>query len=194
MSSNNVTSIAVETAKLNDEEKSNRLVACEINKSLRTVTWTIGHFAPITVWLERMHNDNVAYAALHGVKQRGGDGAAIEKRDPETGKLRSLEEMLRLKYDGVKEIAEHLNSGSADWRLAGAARTGGTSARALLVQCMMELKSWTHEQAVKWVDDGKKQKEWVALLSNAKIKPTADRITAMQTAHIDVDAMLDDVL
>lgn len=67
--------------------------------------------------LRKVHPDNAARATLHGFVQKVSDRAA-KKCDPKTGRPAPVGE----KFQAMRTLVEHLNSGSADWSLRAVAQ------------------------------------------------------------------------
>lgn len=99
----------------------------------------------LTLDLSKVHASNKEYAAFHGFKQRLVDAAALSA-DTATGKPATPQE----KYDAIRLVVEHLNSGAEAWN-----RSGGEGAgRSITVEAIMRVKGYkTYEEAEKMVED-----------------------------------------
>lgn len=84
--------------------------------------------------LRKVHADNTARATLHGFVQKVSDRAA-KKCDPKTGKPAPVGE----KFQAMRTLVEHLNSGSADWSLRAVAQPRVDWEVEDLVQAMKDL-------------------------------------------------------
>lgn len=84
--------------------------------------------------LRKIHPDNTARATLHGFVQKVSDRAA-KKCDPKTGKPAPVGE----KFQAMKTLVDHLNSGSADWSLRAVAQPRVDWEVEDLVQAMKDL-------------------------------------------------------
>jgi len=123
----------------------------------------------------------MGYAAMHGLKQKLVDAAAITC-NPETGRPATIED----KYNAVKTVYDRLVSGAWNAVREGGA-TGGLLFRAL---CRLYDKK-TPEQITEYL--GKRtDAEKTALRQNPKIAAIIAelRAEAGTTANIDTDAML----
>lgn len=80
----------------------------------------------------------VEYAALHGLKQRLVDAAAIP-RDPDTGRSATAAD----KYAAVRRVWDHMTA-TGEWNLV---RGSGGGSDGLLVAALMEACGLTREQA-----------------------------------------------
>jgi hypothetical protein len=158
-----------------------------INQSIGEITWPFSDGRSQTLHLERLSPEVKAYAVYHGLKQKGSDAMALpaEKfpgnRVPESAK-----------WDALKAVIDHLESGSLNWnpdRLASGPSVSGVK---FLLDALCELYAGkkTREQLVEFLKS-KSREEQLALAENAKIKPIIERMTAAAVAHIDTSAMLD---
>lgn len=123
----------------------------------------------IEVSLHKLTDEIATMAALHGIKQKLGDAAAIS-RNPETGKSASLED----KRTAVEEVANRLLEGEWNKRREGGGATGGLLLRAMV---RMYAGRMTEEQVKAWLD-GKTDKEKAALRKNPKIMSIIEEIRA----------------
>ena len=76
----------------------------------------VGNGAVHVFRMNRVHSSNVAYAALHGMKQRLVDNTAISKTDA-NGAIRSATEMARLREAALLEMIAHYESGIDRWNV-----------------------------------------------------------------------------
>jgi hypothetical protein len=102
--------------------KSNQTVEYIASLAARTVTARMTGKADIVVSVSNMHAANVEFGLLFGIQSRLSNAAAIDKADKKTGIVRSAQEVIDLRHAALQQIADHLNSGSADWDVA---RAGG---------------------------------------------------------------------
>jgi hypothetical protein len=158
-------------------------ISVSINQSVGTVEWTFSD-GKVVLHVERLSPAVMAYAALHGLKQKAGDVMALKAEDfggrvPEGAKKAELLAMV-----------QWLESGTSEWnRKVARESTGG-----LLLQCLMEyLPNKSREQLqeyIKTLDAGARAK----LLASDKIHPIAERIRAAAGKGIETDEMLGDLL
>lgn len=166
------------------------VLAVVVDETSNSIVFNVRGAAPdggsksITLNLSQVHPDNIAYAALHGFKQRCGDAAALS-RNAETGKPASPAD----KFDAVARLVEHYNSGSNEWNLRGAAgeRTGGELG--LLARAIAELRGKDVIAVRDWLKT-KTDAERKALAISPAIKPLMDAYRAEAAATIDADEML----
>ena len=84
----------------------------------------VGNGAVHVFRMDRVHSSNVAYAALHGMKQRLVDNTAISKTDA-NGAIRSAAEMARLREAALLEMIAHYESGIDRWNVREPGKGGG---------------------------------------------------------------------
>lgn len=159
-------------------------IQVQINESIGELVWTFPTLGSVTLHVERLSQPVLAYAALHGLKQKCGDVMALKAEDfggrvPE-----------QAKFEELTAIVNWLESGTTEWnRKVARESTGG-----LLLQCLMEyLPNKTREQLLEYVkglDSGARAK----LLASDKIHPIAERIRAAAGKGIETDEMLGDLI
>ena len=165
--------------------KTNTVIQTAINASIKEIVFTVIGAGDITLHLDRLSDENRAYAALHGMKQRIADAAA-QSKDPETGLPVSALD----KLSAMKLLVEHYESGTKEWRTKTSTR--GESGNSLLVQCLMELTGKDRAEMAAFVKS-KSPAERTALLKSEKVKPIADRIESQLTAEVDADDLLSEL-
>jgi hypothetical protein len=94
-----------------------------INEANRSITFTFDGLDAVVFQMAKCSAENNAYAPLHGYQARIGDNAAISRKDPKTGVVKTITEFDR--RNAVIEMVDHLHSGSKEWNLR------GTSVRSL---------------------------------------------------------------
>jgi hypothetical protein len=149
------------------------------------VEFAVEGFPALTVYVSRMSDENRAYATLHGVAQKVGDAAALE-RDPVTGRSASAKE----KWEAMKEIADHLNSGSKDWNPGGRAARG-SGPDALLLRALVVLYPAKSEEALRAFLDAKSPAERKALLASRKVQDIV--ATFHEVKAVDTDSLLSEL-
>lgn len=112
----------------------------------------------------------IAQAALHGLSQKIGDAAAIE-RNPDTGRSATAAD----KYAAMHEVWQRLMAGEWNKRAEGGTATkGGYLFRAL---CIVYEGSRTPEQITAWLAT-KTAKEQAALRGAARIAAVIEELKA----------------
>lgn len=141
----------------------------------------------LTIAVSELSPDMVIQAALHGLKQKLCDAAAIS-RDPDTGRSATVED----KYRAVRVVFDRISAG--EWN---ATRAGGegTGAGGLLFRALRRLYPQRTEQQLVDYLAGKTKAEQAALRLNPKVAAIIDTIKAesAKTSSIDTDALLDDL-
>ena len=124
----------------------------------------------LTIQLRDLSPELLEQAALHGLKQKLVDAAAIS-RNPDTGRAASIDD----KYEAVRTVFDRLLSGS--WnavREGGSGASGGLLFRAL---CRMYEGRKTAEDIKEFLE-GKSDAEKAALRKNPKIAAIIDTLRA----------------
>lgn len=81
-----------------------------IDTSARTITFTPSTGDAYTFTLSAMHPDMREYAALHGMKQRLGDNAALPTKD-------GVKPTDAEKMAAIIELGTHYTSGASEWNV-----------------------------------------------------------------------------
>jgi hypothetical protein len=124
----------------------------------------------------------VTQAAMHGLKQKLVDAAAIS-RDPANGKAATID----TKFDAIQEVLNRLLAGEWNKRREGGGQTGGLLKRALLE---MYADRKTPEQITEYLD-GKSDKEKAALRKNPKVAEIIERLRAADAKDAGEDSGVD---
>lgn len=98
-----------------------------------TLGFTVLGYDELTLDLTKVHADNRAWAEIHGWCQRVPDKAAVNRDDKKSGAVRTAKEILALKYEGIKAVIEHYQSGSPEWAMKGAGGARGAGFDGTLV-------------------------------------------------------------
>ena len=106
--------------------RENAMMEATINVAEETVTFRRTKTGEtLVIRAKDAHPDMRQYAMLHGFKQRGADNGAVERKTKE-GRIRTADEQEALRWENVRTMVEHINSGTARWNLrepgAGGAR------------------------------------------------------------------------
>jgi len=161
--------------------KSNSVVTTKWDTEKRTLTFTVLKVGELTLELGKVHQSNLDYAAIHGLKQRVSDAAAIPF-DAKAKRYATPQE----KYDAMKALVDHYNSGAAEWSLKRAERVG--TDELMLTQALSELYPMQTADAVRAKVAGMTRAERTALSDHPKVKPVIERLRAAALATSGVDA------
>lgn len=144
----------------------------------------------VTLNMDKISPENMAYAAFHGLKQRVVDAAALA-RDTKTGQAAPADE----KLEAIQAVVEHLESGTAQWsRVVAGQPKGG-----LLFEALCRV--YGHQKAPSdiraWLDT-RSDKEQMALREDEAIAPViatikAERVKADTGPKADTKALLADL-
>ena len=145
-------------------------ISVEINEDLGTVTWAIPGCEPIVANRTSFPPEIVAYAALHGLKQKIGDAAAIS-RNPDTGKSATMED----KRAAMLTVFNRLMDGS--WN-KGAGDGDGSSGAGLLFRALQRLSPGKPVVEIREFIAGKSKAEQAAIRAVPRIKHVIDQIRA----------------
>ena len=97
--------------------RENAVFEASIDAAKNEITFkVVGNGVVHVFHMDRVHSSNVAYAALHGMKQRLVDNTAISKTDAK-GAIRSAAEMARLREAALLEMIQHYESGVDRWNI-----------------------------------------------------------------------------
>ena len=135
----------------------------------------------LAVHLDRLSQANQRYAALHGIKQRVGDAAALS-RDTETG----LPATESAKFEAMRRVADHLQSGSEEWDL----RTAGEPKGGMLFTALQRAYPAKSADDLRAFIKARSKAEQAALLASAALKPHVDAIRAEAGKGVDAEAIL----
>jgi len=162
-------------------KRSNSVISHEVGGD--GITFEVEGVGKLVLNIQSMHPDITRQAMFHGMIQRIRDAAAIS-RDTETG----LAVDPKTKFDSMRELVEHYNSGSDSWNLSRSASgiTGGE--RGLLIRVLKKAGAKV-ENVEEWVK-AKSIGDVKAMLGSAKLKPLADELRSEGAAKVDCDEML----
>jgi hypothetical protein len=158
-----------------------------INQSIGEIVWPFPTLGQQTLHLERVSAAIKERAVFHGLSARGTDSMALNAADY-GGRVPE-----QARWDALKQMLEHLESGTGDWDMARAGRGPSVSSVKFLLAALCEaFPKKSREAHVEWLKE-KTPAEQASLAANAKLKPIIDRMTAEATNGIDSDAMLDEL-
>ncbi len=165
-------------------EKKARVVQCTLDAG--KVVFTVAGQVALVVNPSAMSEKNREYAMLHGIKQRVMDAAALE-RDTATGLSATPEQ----KYEAMKAIVDHLNSGAEEWNIRGQGRGPRVDAEFnMLLTAIAEVRGMETEALREWLKK-KTPSERLALSMHASIKPTLDAIRELSAGAIDEERLFE---
>lgn len=135
---------------------------------------------PIIMSLAVLSNDMLTYAALHGLKQRIGDAAAIP-RNTDTGRSATVAE----KRAAMEKVRDTILQG--EWS---ARREGGGNEGGLLLRALGRLyPAKSREDLAAWVAN-KSKAEQAAMRANPRVAAIIAELRAESAKGIDTDGLL----
>ena len=97
--------------------RENAVFEATINVEAGTIAFKVASTGNTHIFhMERAHAANVAYAALHGFKQRLVDNTAISRTNSD-GTIRSAATMAKLREEALVAMIDHYESGVERWNL-----------------------------------------------------------------------------
>ena len=151
----------------------------------RTVTFVVDGVGTLVMDADRLTADLFTYAALHGLAQKIGDAAALE-RDKETGRSATPQQ----KYDAMQAVIEHLTAGG-EWNRK--AEGDGSGGLGLLVSALMRVTGQGRE-ALEAAVAGWTPKQQAAMRADPAVAPVIAAIkserAAKVTGGIDTKALM----
>ena len=175
------------TAKNNaatETAKPQPIVASEITGQQLTIT--VRGFAPMVVNTTTLTQEILDYAALHGLKQKLVDAAAIS-RNSDTGASATIAD----KHDAVREVFDRLVGGGT-WNKTREGGNGGVSGLSQLARAMMELTGKTRQEIDAYLAP-KSDEEKRALKSNERVAAIMAKQAAL-ASNVDSDALLNELM
>lgn len=158
-------------------------ITCTINQSIKEIEWTFSD-GSVVLHCERVSPEILAYAAFHGLKQRGTDTMALKADDfggrvPEAAKRAELQAMVA-----------HLESGTAEWNRRSA--TGEPRGGLLLTVLCEAYPGQTREKLATWLK-GKSAADRAALLREPRMAVIAERIREAAGKGADTQSLVDEL-
>ena len=97
--------------------RENAAMEVTINVAEETVTFKrIATGETAVIRAKDAHADMRHYAMLHGFKQRGADNGAVERKTKD-GRIRTAAEQEALRWENVRTMVDHINSGTSRWNV-----------------------------------------------------------------------------
>ena len=162
--------------------KETKQITATVDEKRGEVAFAIIGLPSLAIGLSELTPEVARYAALHGLKQKIGDAAAM-KRNTETGASATLAD----KREAMLAVIERLLAGQ--WN---ATREGGTGGASLLAAALVRLQpSKTLADVRAWLET-KTDAEVKALSLNPKVAPIIAEIRAERAGAdaVDSDALL----
>jgi hypothetical protein len=168
----------------NDVTKSSRIGRAH-DLAKRTITFTVpGVAEPLVLNLDNVSEACRTYAAYHGFGQRIGDAAAME-RAARGGKSASPRE----KWEAMKELVDHYNSGAEAWSPKRGDRIG--SDELLLARALSAVFPEKDAGKVREYVSGLTKAQRTALMTqDARIKAAIETIQAETVKDINTEELL----
>lgn len=151
------------------------------NGSLRI---EVAGFDSLVVQLRDLSDAMIEQAALHGLKQKIVDAAALS-RNPDTGRSATAAD----KYNAMREVFQRVLAG--DWNKA---RGDGTGSGGLLFAALCRLYTVKTPEDIRAFLEGKTAAEQAALRKNPKVAAVIETIKAERAKDAPDDADTDDML
>ena len=108
--------------------RENAVFETTVNVEEKTISFrVVGSGNTHIFHMERAHAANVAYAALHGFKQRLVDNTAISRTNSD-GTIRSAATMAQLREEALVAMIQHYESGVERWNVREPGKGGAKKA------------------------------------------------------------------
>jgi len=140
--------------------------------------------------MTKIHADILQRAAIHGLKQRISDAAALSC-DPDTGKPATAQE----KFESMQELVEYYNSGATDWSRKSSG--GGVARVGKVLTAMSRAYGWGDEEKAKAYVEATATKRGITYEKALAIWRGADKIVAElakmaaeSPSKVDADTLL----
>lgn len=143
-------------------------------------------FDSLVVQLRDISEAMIEQAALHGLKQKIVDAAALS-RNPDTGRSATAAD----KYNAMKEVLDRIMAG--EWNKA-RGDGSGTGAGGLLFAALCRLYTVKTAEEIRAFLDAKTAAEQAALRKNPKVAAVIETIKAERVKDAPDDADTDDML
>lgn len=169
------------------ETKRTPVIACEIAEDQQSLRMTCINGEALTLERSMLSETILAYAVMHGLKQKLIDAAAIS-RDPETGKSATPDD----KWNAVMSVYDRITQAG----LWNAARGEGTGAgNGLLFRALVRMYPGKAADQLRAFLDGKTKAEQAALRANPKVSAVIEEIKAesAKAGNVDTDALLEEL-
>jgi hypothetical protein len=126
-------------------------------------------------------------AKIHGLIQRVSDAAAMSRAAAD-GELIPVAELNKRKFEAMRKLVEHYESGTEEWTLRSAG--GGGTGEGILIQALALMYPEKTREALSAFVGKLKPVERTKLLNSDKVRPFAEQIRAELAKGIDAEEML----
>lgn len=150
-----------------------------IDAGQKLITIKIPTQADVALHLNRLHADNISYAALYGIGVRITRAAALPSGSTWAEKRAAMQELI-----------EHLESGSPEWS---AARQSGSrigSDEVLLARALQEIYTNKTPERVREYVHGLTKAQRLAVAQTEQVREILDRMRAEETKEINGEDLL----
>lgn len=160
-------------------------IAVEAVDTVLTLTFSNGE--QLTLDASTLSPDIQTAAAVHGLKQKLVDAAAIA-RNVETGASASVED----KIAAVREVFDRITSPQGTWNKVREGTGTASGGNSLLARALMELTGQSKAKIDMFLSE-KTKEEKAALRASPKVAPIIAKMQAAK-ATVDTDALLSDLI
>jgi len=173
--------------------KSNSVINTTINAAENTITFDVRGAGSVTLNMAKLSEANLAYAALHGMKQRVSDAAAIS-RNPDNGQPATPQD----KLDAMAALVAHYESGGDEWSVRKATGGAGTKPSGLTLRALAQVQGLPLAEMRARVDGLAERKGLTpaAVLRELAKAPAVARVIAEMkaTSAPDADGLLGELV
>ena len=162
--------------------KSNSIITHEVTAD--GIVFNVLGAGAITLDLRQVNPVITQRAMFHGLIQRVSDAAALS-RDTATGLPATPAE----KFEEIRALVEHYNSGTVEWSLKRAGG-GADSSGGLLVRALLECFPNKGVERIREYLKGLTAAQKTALSDSDRVKPIIDRMRAEVVKHIDAEELI----
>lgn len=167
--------------------RENSTITVQSNEDYTVLTFTVKDAGAVSLDMRKLSDKVRNYAAVHGMKQRISDAAALS-RDQKTGLAATPAEKLA----EMTALVQWYESGTEDWRRAG---TGGgrqseeTKLRVRLINALTRFQPDKDEAKLRDFAMKLSVKEVQAMLASAQLQPILAAMDAEAVKGIDTEAL-----
>lgn len=171
------------------KQRTNSVISTVFAEDGKSILFKVAGIGDLTLEMQKLSSEVLAYAQLHGMKQRISDAAALST-DAETGKPATAQ----ARFDAMSALIEHYHSGTVEWNRKRAGGGAGPSAdlRYLRIALSEIYPERSAEQLNAWLEKRTKA-ERAAIMVSEKVKSIIDRERAADAAKVDTDELFMDL-
>lgn len=167
--------------------RANSIISTTIDND--TITFAVQGVGNLTINMKQVSTQNATRAMHHGIIQRVSDAAALS-RNTDTGQPASPAD----KFDAMKRIVDHLNSGSPDWSLRVASGESGSAVAGITLKAVASVQGVSVDemrQRIERLAEKRGITTRALLATLAKQEAVAKRIAEMRApTGLDADDLL----